>query len=161
MPQSPQDFITQMDNPWLRNQVETHLFFGNYKRKYIYLLLVAIYIIIFFELFAPNHAIYSLDTFTGKGFVFVIAVLISIFYQKYEIAAFFLSVIKVCLLFCFFIVFLCRIINTLRGEPYAYLLSVMGFVWLPSLEFINKVTPYQKYITLFRVAVTLPIVCIL
>jgi hypothetical protein len=161
IPQSSQDFIKQLDNPWLRNQVETHLFFGNYKWKYVYLICISLYIHLFFTIFAPSNELYSLDFLKERGSGFVIVLLLSIIFYKYEVSAFFWAVIKILLLFVFFALFLGGIINTLAGERHAYLLSVLGTVWLPSLEFYRRITPYQKFITLFRVMITIPITSIL
>lgn len=159
--QSSKIFVKQMDNPWLRNQVENHLFFGNYKWKKLYLVGVALYITIALAIFAPNHVLFSFDIFKDQGSGFVISVILASVFYKYEISVFFWGVIKVLLLFMFFILFLCGVINSLSGEKYAYFLSVLGVVWLPSVEFIKIIVPYQRYVTLLRVAVTIPMICML
>jgi hypothetical protein len=33
---------------------------------------------------------------------------------------------------------------------------ILGLIWIPGLEFIAQVTPYQRYVTLARIALSIP-----
>lgn len=47
------------------------------------------------------------------------------------------------------------------GQPRdALVFFFLGLIWLPSLEFIPRLTPHQKYITLARIVLSIPLVII-
>jgi hypothetical protein len=51
--------------------------------------------------------------------------------------------------------------NYQSGHPRdALVFFFLGLIWLPSLEFIPRLTPHQKYITLARLALSIPLVII-
>jgi len=46
-----------------------------------------------------------------------------------------------------------------HGQPRdAIVFFLLGLIWLPSLEFIPRLTPHQKYITLARLVLSVPLV---
>ena len=45
-----------------------------------------------------------------------------------------------------------------NGDPDVWELLVLGVIWIPSIEFIPKVTPYQRYVSLARIALSIPCV---
>ena len=45
-----------------------------------------------------------------------------------------------------------------RGRSDALPNFLLGLIWLPSVEFIPKITPHQKYVTIGRLLLTIPVV---
>jgi hypothetical protein len=43
-----------------------------------------------------------------------------------------------------------------RGQADAWPNLFLGLIWIPGVEFIPKVTPHQRYVTLARIALSIP-----
>ena len=43
-----------------------------------------------------------------------------------------------------------------RGQADAWPNLFLGLIWIPWVEFIPKVTPHQRYVTLTRIALSIP-----
>jgi len=44
----------------------------------------------------------------------------------------------------------------LQGDPNAWPVLFLGPIWMPGLEFIPRLTPHQRYITLMRIVLSVP-----
>ena len=43
-----------------------------------------------------------------------------------------------------------------QGDPNAWPVLFLGLIWMPGLEFIPRLTPRQRYITLMRIVLSVP-----
>jgi hypothetical protein len=43
-----------------------------------------------------------------------------------------------------------------RRAPDVWELLALGIIWMPSIEFISKITPYQRSVSLARIALSIP-----
>ena len=154
-----ENFIKIFDSPWLHNQVKTHLFFGEIKGKYFYLLAMLAYVFLCFMFLVPHE---KTDIFAvlmePRVAIFSLVVVLVIIIGNYKTNALFWAAIKFAALFGSFICILCGSINLLRGDPADFELIFLGILWFPSFEFINRLTQKQKFITLTRVLLSVPII---
>jgi hypothetical protein len=147
-----------LESPWLRRQVETHLIFGPLSRS-----LSFGWILLFI------FGIYFLTTFLGhlsavdiaEGITRLFFVLIALFFLKmprYHQAALGWCIIKsVLALVSFIMLIVGGLIGFLRGQPDAMHLTLLSLIWFPSLEFIPKLVENQKFITIGRIPLSIPI----
>ncbi len=54
--------------------------------------------------------------------------------------------------------FLAGPVHLLTGQPDAWPVWGLGLVWLPGLEYVQRLTVHQKYITLSRIGFSLPLI---
>jgi len=150
--------IEMLESPWLRRQVETHLIFGPLSRS-----LSFGWILLFI------FGTYFLTTFLGhlsavdiaEGITRLFFVLIALFFLKmprYHQAALGWCIIKsVLALVSFIMLIVGGLIGFLRGQPDATHLTLLSLIWFPSLEFIPKLVENQKFITMARIVLSIPI----
>jgi len=43
-----------------------------------------------------------------------------------------------------------------RGYTDAWPNFFLGLIWIPGIEFVPRITPHQKYVTLLRILLTIP-----
>lgn len=65
-------------------------------------------------------------------------------------------ILKVVLGFVAAALIFCSPFLYIMGAPDALADGLLGLIWLPGIEFIPKVTPKQKYVTLLRFILTIP-----
>ena len=155
-----QPFVHEMlESPWLRKQVETHLVFGPISRSlpfgWILLFIFALYFLTSFSrhLSAPRIA-------EGISMLFLVLFVAVLFFKmpKYHQAALGWCIIKAVLaLVSFIFLIVGGLIGFLRGQPDAIHLTLLSLIWFPSLEFIPKLVENQKFITIGRIALSIPI----
>ena len=160
--------------PWLKKQVETHLFFGFCARKVPFAI---------FLLIAYGFAfLYKVIHFGGigawidqVGYYFhkspmdgllsiynnVIMILISALFlklPKYHQAAIGWWIMNASLaVICFTILIAGGLVGFFRGSPDALYVTMFSLIWFPSIEFIKKLADKQQLITIGRILVTIPI----
>ena len=147
---------------WFRYQIETHLIFGPISRHTDFAWFSILIISAFFLklLFNPNMSI---------GCYLTISVLFCLFVgpqlimwsklTRYQQAA--IGWISVKVSFCvasLFLMTLGPIVSNQRGQTDGLPLFLLGLVWLPWLEFIPKITPHQKYVTILRLIISIPVI---
>ena len=147
-----------LESPWLHQQVGTHLIFGPLSRSlsfgWILLFIFSIYFLTTFlgQLSAVNMA---------EGITRLFFVLIAFFFlkmSKYHQAALGWCIIKPVLALVSFIMFIVGgLIGFLRGQPDAVHLTLLSLIWFPSLEFVPRLVENQKFITIGRIALSIPI----
>jgi hypothetical protein len=152
--------LTMLEAPWLKRQIETHLFFGFFSRKLPFFLVFVATCTLYF--------IYELFFFQGPSFAKLIENLQYLFFilvglyllkmSKYHQAAIGWWVVKISLFFvCIVMVIAGGLVGLLKGNP-DYLHEILiGFIWLPSLEFIPRLTEKQKFLTIGRVMFSIPL----
>jgi hypothetical protein len=153
-----ENFIKIFDSPWLQNQVKTHLFFGEIKGKYIYLAAIVAYVSMCIMFLVPQERNDIFSVFIEPRVVaFSVALILAIIFGNYKTNALLWAAIKFTVLFSSFICILCGSINLLRDDPADAELIIIGLFWFPGLEFVKNFTEKQKYITLARILITVPI----
>ena len=158
-PENPFDnFIKLFDSSWLQNQVKSHLFFGEIKGKYAYLFAIVAYITMCF-MFLGSHQISRIQSIFMEPPVgaFSVFLIWAIIFGNYKTNALLWAAVKSTVLFGSFICILCGSINMLRDDPADIELVLLGLLWFPGLEFLNRFTKNQRYITLIRILVSAPI----
>ena len=159
-PESPsENFIKLFDSPWLRHQVKTHLVFGESKGKYFYLVAILIYVSMGIVFLVPQEKYEVLSVFMEPRVgAFSVVLILAIIFGNYKTNALLWAAIKFTVLFASFICLLCGLINLIRDDPADVELIVLGLLWFPSIEFLAIFSERQKYITLTRVLVSVPII---
>jgi len=102
-----------------------------------------------------THLIFGILARDEKGYYPTFFKLDATPYQK---SALFLASIKFSGFLISFLLILGSFIAKLRNDPDAPIALALGIIWMPALEFIPKVTPHQKYITIARILLTLIII---
>jgi hypothetical protein len=150
--------LSMFETPWLRRQVQSHLVFGPLS-KYLAVGWVMLFIaaaLFIKSLLAPLSAIRITENIDKLFFILVAVLLLRM--PKYHQAALGWCVIKITLgLLAFLMLLVGGLIGFFRGQPDAIHLTLLALVWFPSLEFIPKLTDNQKFITIGRILLTLPI----
>lgn len=147
-------------SPWIRKQVDTHLLFGS--SQMFFWTLVAIYLVLLscVELlaFKKNNSDLgiSADLFNYlKGGPIGLGIVLSLMVIRPPSYGW--LVVKVLLIIvCFFLLAVGAPISFSKGQSDAWVFLALGLIWLPSIEFIPLVTPYQRYLTILRLILTLP-----
>jgi hypothetical protein len=119
-------------SPLIIRHIETHLVYGPIYRetglgKWLYKILI-------FFLFGKSLSRYGFKERIVVSFI----------------------ILKGVLGFLAFIFLICSPFLYIMGAPDALADGLLGLIWLPGIEFIPKITPKQKYITLSRIILTIP-----
>jgi hypothetical protein len=61
-------------------------------------------------------------------------------------------------LFSFVSFFVGGFIGFVRGQPDAIHHTLLALIWVPGVEFAPRLVPYQRFISIGRLLVTLPVV---
>lgn len=147
----------KFENKWIRNQVENHLIFQIFC-KYIQLgwFLLALLGLKFL------YEVITKDISSILSYIIYIFVVYTVTKEsKYVQAAIGWLLSK----FTLFIVTLLGIsygiVNRLAYEnSNALYIFILGIIWLPNIEFVPRISNYQKIITLFRIIFSLPVIYI-
>jgi hypothetical protein len=157
LPGTNKNFADFMDSPWIREQVETHLLWGNYKQKHFYLLfLIAYYILCNMLILNAVGITPVLEVLDTRGIVLCGAMLMGILFGNYSTNALFWGITKFMFLLLCPMIILMGCINFLRNEPEDIEFIITGVLLLPFPEFIQRWVKYQKYITLIRLTILIP-----
>ncbi len=154
------DFLSIMEAPWLKKQVETHLIFGFCTRNVPLGLLFSascgVYIV--FEVLTSRASFFVQLLNSSEPFFFLIAGLFLMKMSKYQQAAIGWWVVKGSLfLVCTTALVGYGLVGFFKGSPDAVHVTLMGLIWFPSIEFIPHLIEKQKFITLARISVSIPL----
>ena len=145
------------EKPWIRRQVETHLFFGLIARHVSFVWVICVLGAIYLCVFVPKFKDLFTDVSTIACYGFGIFLLRKL--SKYQQAVIGWFVIKFTLGVVALMVMTVGTWSSLqRGQSDALPNFLLGVIWLPSVEFIPKITPHQKYVTIGRLLLTIPVV---
>lgn len=147
-----------LENDWLRHQVETHLVFSVFA-KYIPFGIVLLFIVVanVVERLINSDSI-LLFVIWDNIFLFIPALFV-LFLPKLQQATFGWIVTKI------LIGMLALLIMTVgagsswsagRNDVIPNLL--LGIIWIPWLEFLPRVTSKQRYVTLARILLSIPVI---
>ncbi len=149
------------ESPWLRQQVETHLFFGFVVRKLnLAWVVLGIGVVSFLSAFVtaklPIAAIFA------SQFQIIMATAVAA-YTLFNVSRVQQAVVgwiafKGAMgVTALLMMTLGAFISRVKGQSDEVPNLLLGAVWVPWLEFIPTVTPHQKYITLARIILTIPL----
>ncbi|MBW2195374.1 MAG: hypothetical protein JRF37_07330 [Deltaproteobacteria bacterium] len=150
-----------LERPWLRRQVETHLVFGPISRtvSFAWLVLCCGIAAVFYTLF-------STDMFSGlkigqivDKLIFVIVPILLLKFPKFQQAAIGWIVTKFSLgLIALLFMTVASLLSLVKGQSDALPNFLVGVIWLPGFEFIPAVTRKQRYLSLARIILSIPVV---
>ena len=147
-----------LDEPWLRRQVETHLVFGFLARR----LSLSWIVVPFLALSVVSTFGEAWPILLGRtGYVGLILLVLSpIFRQsRYRQAAIGWCATKTALAATSFIVLLVGgLIGFFRGQADAIHLTLLALLWFPCVEFMSSIAPRQRFLTIARVMLSIPLV---
>lgn len=148
-----------LESPWLRKQVETHFIFGPLSKSLSFgWILLFIFVMYFLTNFSGRLSAAKIAE--GISMLFLVVWLALFFFKmpRYHQAALGWCIIKTVLaLVSFILLIVGGLIGFLRGQPDAIHLTLLSVIWFPSLEFLPKLIEEQKYITMGRIAFSVPI----
>lgn len=103
---------------------------------------------------------HPIDSLFSVGFI-IIAIYLGIVMLKlpkyYQAAIGWWITKPVLALVCFIFLIAGGLVGFFRGAPDALHVTLFSLLWIPGIEFINKVTEKQKFITIGRLILSVPI----
>lgn len=150
------------ENKWLRKQLDTHLIFPIFV-KYIpfgwfFGFIIGVFLIWNFI----EYGINSISELWSIAYLLLLIFCVTpllLKLSKIQQAAIGWFVLKfVLLIACFLEMTVGTIIPYQNGREEALPNFLIGFIWLPSFEFIPQIVKYQKYLTIISLILTIPIV---
>jgi hypothetical protein len=151
--------IAMLEVPWLKKQIETHIFFGFCARSLplALLWLVICVLAVLYVLFSGELGLRAIAENIQYLFFIVVGVLL-LKLSKYHQAAIGWWAVKASSFFlCLAFLVVGGLVGFFRGNPDAIHMTLLGLVWFPGPEFISKITEQQKYLTIGRIIITIPI----
>lgn len=145
------------ETPWLKRQVENHLLFGYFARRMPFVNAYALATCIAAVLaIRYHHGLRLWDLYL------LTMALSSMFYlrklPRYQQAAFGWIITKSCLMLVSFLSLITGGLGGFsRGSADAWHITILALLWLPLLEFVPALVKQQKFITLVRIASSIPL----
>jgi hypothetical protein len=162
-----QSSAARLETPFALRHVESHLVFGFFARRFPF-----VYVILSAMLVGIGSTLLDLlalgqhpppDTFDriSAGMVLpglLLAVWVAfasrrLSWRQQAILGWWITKIMLGV-FSFMLFFAGALVGFFRGDPDAWLFLALVILWVPSVEFLPKVTPRQRYLTLARLVVT-------
>ncbi len=147
---------------WLRQQVETHIFFGLVVRKLNLAWVFLAVGILAFLLAVAATKLPLLDNLASHVQILLVAAAaaVSIFKTPREQQATvgWIAVKGALGVTALLLMTVGAFISHVKGQSDELPNVLLGLVWVPWLEFVPTVTPHQKFVTLARVVLTIPLV---
>ena len=147
-----------LDEPWRRRQVENHLVFGFFARRISFnWILVPLLLLSVVSTLGESWALMA-----GRAaFVGLILWLLRSAFKmsRYRQAAVWWCAAKAGLAITSFLVLLMGgLVGFFRGQPDAIHFTLLALLWFPSVEFLPSMVERQRYITIGRVLLSIPLV---
>lgn len=153
------DSSSLLEAAWLRHQVQTHLVFGPLSRRlsfgWVWLAVALLYGLSIFSARSWPVAV-------ERAFVTALLVFLCRFYvqrmPRYRQAALGWWITKAVLALVSFLTLLIGgLVGFFRGQPDAAHLTLLALIWFPSLEFVPSLINHQRFITIGRILLSVPI----
>ncbi|MHC1727650.1 MAG: hypothetical protein AB9866_16880 [Syntrophobacteraceae bacterium] len=154
------DFLSMLEAPWLKKQIETHLIFGFCSRKVpLAVLFIAVCIAyILYQVWSSNDSFLNQLINNTEFLFFLIVGTYMLRMPKYQQAAIGWWTVKGSLvLMCITGIIGYGLVGFFKGSPDAMHVTLLALIWFPCLEFIPSLTEKQKYITIVRIVVSIPL----
>jgi hypothetical protein len=147
-----------LDNLWLRRQVETHLFFGFFARRFAFgWIPVMVAGLAMLAALAESWPVLLGRVVTGAVLLALLMPVLRT--SRYRQAALGWWVTKASIaLVSFLFLLVGGLVGFFRGQPDAIHFALLALLWFPGLEFVPSLVPWQRFITLGRIALSVPIV---
>ena len=147
-----------LEAPWLRRQVETHLVFGFFARR-LDLSWILLSFIVLGVVSALGESWLILLGRTASAALFLLVWWPIFRMPRYRQAAVGWCAVKAALALMSFITLLVGgLVGFFRGQSDATHLTVLALIWFPSIEFLPSLVNHQRFITLGRMLLSLPLV---
>ena len=148
-----------LEKPFMIQQVETHLIFGPLSRHlqlgYIALVLAIINLGVGLFAFQKPFVQYIGGNINRLIFLIVAFIILRMTCRQQAILG--LAVIKLSLGMAAFLMATVGASHSFsHRQADAWPNLFLGLIWIPSLEFIPKITPNQRYITIARIILSIP-----
>jgi len=149
----------KLETPFAIRQVESHLIFGPFSRHFplAYLAFAIAILSLIAGFFATGKAIgqYIGSILDKLIFLFVPLLLVRMTYRQQAIVGW--IAVKFTLgIVAFMMVTIGATVSFQRGQTDAWPNLFLGLIWIPGIEFIPKITPHQRYVTLARIILSIP-----
>lgn len=138
------------DTPWTSYQTETHLVFGPLSRHlpFAYVMAVAVGLLLLDAIINK-----STELLPCIALVYPVNFLFRLPLRRQAIVGWIFTKCFFGLVSAVFVLVIAPMRFSEHGRD-AWLLLCLGLIWLPHLEFIRVITPYQRFLTAARVAAT-------
>ncbi len=158
---SSESFYKQFETPFLIRHVEGHLIFGPMSRYLpfgIVLLVAAVAQLVMDLLDSHTSLGGQIGTLIGDLF-FLAAGIFFLFMTRRRQAIFGWLITKITIGFAaFMLATIGPLVGFTEGKSGTWPILLLGLIWLPGIEFIPRLTPKQKLITIARLVLTAPCV---
>lgn len=153
-----QQSLSMLDTPWLRRQVEAHLIFGPLTKSFSFgWLLIIAFAINFFALFGTKLSLYHIIEGMQRLFFILLSVML-LKLGRYHQAALGWCVTKFTIgVFAFLMLIAGGLVGFFRHQSDAIHFTLLALIWFPGLEFLPKFTSKQRFITIARLILTIPV----
>lgn len=154
------DFLSMLEAPWLKKQINTHLVFGLCSRKLPLGLLFVIICLMYisYDIFLHKDSFLNQLLNDSEYIIFIVGGIYMLRMPTYQQAAIGWWTTKGALvLICFAGMINYGLVGFFKGSPDAIHVTLMALIWFPCVEFIPSITEKQKYITIARVVVSIPL----
>jgi hypothetical protein len=145
-----------LDSPWLRRQVETHLLFGFFARRFAFgWIPVGVVGLAVLAALAESWPVLLGRTVTAGILLAVFVPILRM--SRYRQAALGWWVTKASIAIVAFLFFLVGgLVGFFRGQPEAIHFTLLALIWFPGLEFIPSLVQHQRFITAARIILSVP-----
>lgn len=151
--------LQMLETEWIRKHVENHLVLGFCVEKFPFGILFIIIIVapLLVSVSLQGQFIEQLWSNLDKLFFLLVGFYLLAF-PRYHQAAIGWSIVKFTgFTLCFIMLIAGGLVGFFRNQPDAIHLTLLAILWFPGIEFIPRYTTKQKYITIGRLILTLPI----
>ena len=151
--------VSQIETPFSIQQVETHLIFGP-MAKYVplgYVIIGGSLACLFAEFFTARKTAgeYIVSIFDKGMIVFVGLLFLRMSKRQQAVIAW--GAVKFAMGFgAFLMAAIGAGTSFQRGYADAWPNLFLGLIWIPGIEFIPKITPHQRYVTIARIILSIP-----
>jgi hypothetical protein len=150
---------SRIETPFTIRQVETHLVFGPIARylPFAYLLLGGGILSLIAGFFATQKSLGQyIGSILDKVFFLIMPVLFLRMSNRQQAIIGWIAVKCAMGLAAFMMATVGACVSFQHGYADAWPNLFLGLIWIPGVEFIPKVTPYQRYVTLARIGLSIP-----
>lgn len=151
----------RFEKPFLVTQVETHLIFGPISRyvSFGYVAIFAGIVAVAAGFFAQHKPAieYVGDTFDALLFL-TVPILVLLWTRRQQAILGWIAAKAAVGVAAFMMATIGAGMSFMRGDADAWAFAFLGLIWIPGVEFIPKVTPNQRYVTITRIVLSIPCV---
>jgi hypothetical protein len=152
----------KLETPGLVRQVETHLIFGPLSRHLPlgYIALACTVIVLVAAFVTPHQSRVDFIMITAEMLMFLVFIVFFVLRMTLRQQAIlgFIAVKLTQGIGAFMMITIGSAVSFQRHQSDAWPNLFLGLIWLPSIEFLPRVTPHQKYVTIARTLLSIPFI---